>query len=159
MTYLQLLLTIKDLARARRVAAIEDIPMVYGLGADKRQRSLADPPPELNVLGVGVRLQPLLGIEIEELERPTLRLKSNNGLRQMHDGAVSANRPPDDIIRVLEVDDDGLGGRVGFALLPNADILVRLERLQRIRRGLLRFSRNIMLTQFCHDIDAGCIIY
>ena len=51
----------------------------------------------------------------------------------MHDGTVSADRSPDDIVCVLQVDDDGFRGGVGFVVdLAHTDVLVRLERLQRI---------------------------
>lgn len=79
---------------------------------------------------VGICLQALLGLQIEELQRLSLRLESYDGLRQMHDGAVSADRPPNNIVRVLQVDYNGLGGRIGFViLLSHTDVLVRLERL------------------------------
>lgn len=107
--------------------------MIDRLCADKGQSSLADPPPELNVLVVGICLQTLLGLQVEELERLPLRLESNDGLSQVHDSTVSADRPANDIVRVLEIDDDRLGGSVGFiVLLAHTDVLVRLERLQRI---------------------------
>lgn len=124
------MLAIEDLARRRRGAAIEHVPMIHRLCADKRQSGLTDPPPELNVLVVSICLQALLGLQIEELQCLSLGFESYDGLRQVHDGAVSADWPPDDIVRVLEVDDDRFGGRVGLVvLLANADVLVRLERL------------------------------
>jgi hypothetical protein len=79
---------------------------------------------------MGVCLQALLRLEVEQLQRPPLRLESNDRFRQMHDCTVSSNRPPDDIVCVLEVDNDCLGGRSGIVvLLADTDILVRLESL------------------------------
>ncbi len=102
--------------------------MVYGLCADKRKCSLADPSPKLNVLLMAVGLQTLFSLEIEQLQCPALRLESYDGLSQVHDGAVSAYRSPNDIVGVLEVDDDGLRGRVGFVInLSHANVLVGLE--------------------------------
>lgn len=102
--------------------------MVDRLCADKGQCGLADPPPELDVLVVSICLQTLLGLQVEELERLPLRLEGNDGLGQVHDGAVCADWPPNDIVRVLEVNDDRLGGCVGFiVLLADTDVLVRLE--------------------------------
>ena len=49
----------------------------------------------------------------------------------MHNGTVGADRAADDVVRVLEVDDDRLGGSVGLIiLLAHADVLVGLECLQ-----------------------------
>jgi hypothetical protein len=104
--------------------------VVHGLCADERKCCLADPSPELNVLLMAVCLQALLGLEVEELQSPSLRLESYDGLRQVHDGAVGANRSSDDIVCVLQIDDDCLGGGVGFIVdLTHANVLVGFERL------------------------------
>jgi hypothetical protein len=59
-----------------------------------------------------------------------LRLQSNNGLRQMHDGAISSNRPPHYVVDVLEVENDRLCRGIGVvALLAHADVGVGLESL------------------------------
>lgn len=76
-----------------------------------------------------VCLEALFGLKVEELQRLALRLESYDGLSQVHNGAICTNRSPDDVVCVLEVDDDGLGGSVGIVDLAHADILVRLERL------------------------------
>jgi hypothetical protein len=126
-------LAIKDLARRNSVLRVEHIPVVYGLCADKRKCSLADPPPKLDVLLMAVGLQTLFGLEVEQLQCPALRLESDDRLSQVHDGAVGPDRSPDDIVGVLEVDDDGLGGRVGFVVdLSHANVLVGLECLYRL---------------------------
>jgi hypothetical protein len=159
--YLKLLPSIEDLAWCHGVLGVEHVPMVHGFCADKRKSRLADPSPELDVLLMAVCLQTLLGLEVEELQRPTLRLKSDNRLSQVHDGAVGADRSPDDIVCVLEVDDDRLGGGVGFVVhLAHANVLVGLERLDSCQHpvhvGLAGASPH---TQFCHVIDADCITY
>jgi len=111
--------------------------MVHGLCADKRKGCLADPSPELDVLLMAVCLQTLLGLEVEQLQRPALRLESYDGLRQVHDGAVGAYRPSDDVVCVLQIDDDRLGGCVGFAVdLAHANVLVGLERLSKLSAHL-----------------------
>lgn len=62
----------------------------------------------------------------------------------MHDGAIGTNWSPNDIVRVLEVDDDGLGGSVGFVVdLSHTDILVGLECLN----TLLAFLRVPTLSE------------
>ena len=62
------------------------------------------------------------------MQRSSTCFESNDVLGPVHDGAVGANRSPDDIVGVLEVDDDGLGGRVGFGVdLSHANVLVGLE--------------------------------
>jgi hypothetical protein len=101
--------------------------VVHSLCADERKRSLADPPPKLNVLLMAVGLEALFGLEVEELQRPALRFESYDGLSQVHDGAVRANRPSDDVVRVLEVNDDRFGGSVGIGDLSHANVLVGLE--------------------------------
>jgi hypothetical protein len=102
--------------------------VVHGFGADQRKRGLADPPPKLDVLLMAVCLQALLGLEVEELQRPALRLERDDRLSQVHDGAVRADRSPNDIVCVLQIDDDRLGGGVGLVVdLAHAHVLVRLE--------------------------------
>jgi hypothetical protein len=111
--------------------------VIYSLGADERKSGLADPSPELNVLLMAVCLQALLGLEVEELQRPSLRLESYDGLGQVHDGAVGANRSPDDIVCVLEINDDRFGGGVGVGVdLAHANVLVGLERLLNVSAPL-----------------------
>ena len=74
-----------------------------------------------------VCLQTLFCLKVEELQRPTLRLQSNDGLSQVHDGAICPNWSSDNIVRILQIDDDRLRGSVGFVVhLAHADILVRL---------------------------------
>ena len=99
--YLQLLLTVEDLARRNRVLRVKHIPVIYGLGADEGKCGLADPSPELNVLLMAVGLQALFGLEVEELQRPTLRLERDNRLGQVHDSTVRADRSPYHIVRIL----------------------------------------------------------
>jgi hypothetical protein len=77
---------------------------------------------------MAVCLQALLGLEVEELQRPALRLERDDRLSQVHDGAVRADRSPNDIVCVLQIDDDRLGGGVGLVVdLAHAHVLVRLE--------------------------------
>ena len=122
--------------------------MVHSFCADKRKSCLADPPPKLDILLVAVRLQALLGLEVEQLQCPALCLESYDGLSQVHDGAISTNWSPNDVIRVLEVDDDSLGGSVGFVIdLAHTDILVGLECL------------NTMLVFICHRNVLGEAAY
>jgi len=153
---LELLAAVKDLARGYSVLRVKHIPVVYGLGADKRKGGLADPSPELNVFLMAVCLQALLGLEVEELQRPSLRLESYDGLCQVHDGAVGADRSPDDIVCVLEIDDDRLGGGVGVGVdLAHANVLVGLERLSSLSAqmtpaaqiGLLHSRSSAMISK------------
>lgn len=104
--------------------------MVYRLCANECESRLADPPPKLNVLLMAVCLEALFCLEVEELQRSALRPERNDGLSQVHDGAVCANWSSDNIVRVLEIDDDSLGRSIGFVVsLTHANVLVRLERL------------------------------
>jgi hypothetical protein len=74
---------------------------------------------------MGVRLNTLFSLKIEKLEGPTLSLERDDRFSQVHDGTVCSDGPPDNVVRVLEVDDDGLGraGSIGI-LLADADIFV-----------------------------------
>lgn len=133
--------------------------MIDSLGADKRECCLADPSPKLDVFLMAVCLQALLCLEVEQLQRPALGLQCYDGLSQMHDGAVGADRPSNHIVRVFEVDDDRLGGRAGLgADLAHADVLIRLERLWSVLVPVMsqRDAWDVR-TQFCHDIDAACL--
>jgi hypothetical protein len=105
--------------------------VVHSLRADQRKRSLADPPPENNVLLMAVCLQTLFCLKVEQLQRSSLRLQSNNRLSQVHNRTVCADRSANDIVCVLQVDDDGLGGGVGIVDLAHANVLVGLESLER----------------------------
>jgi hypothetical protein len=135
-------LAIEDLARRNSVLRVEHVPVVHGLCADERKCSLANPPPELNVFLMAVGLQTFFGLEVKQLQCPALRLESNDGLSQVHNGAVGADRSPDDIVGILKVDDDSLGGRVGFVVdLSHANVLVRLECL-----GLLSAYLHLVCT-------------
>ena len=106
--------------------------MVHSLRADQCKRSLADPPPENNVFLMAVCLQTLLCLKVEQLQRSTLRFQSNDWLSQVHNCTVCANRSANDIVCVLQIDDDGLGGGVGLVVdLAHANVLVGLESLER----------------------------
>lgn len=121
-------MAVEDLARRNSVLRVEDIPVVYGLCANERKGGLTDPPPKLNVLLVAVCLQAFLGLEVEQLQCPALCLERDDGLSQVHNGTVGADWSSDDIIRVLEVDNNSLGGRIGFVVdLAHTNILVGLE--------------------------------
>jgi hypothetical protein len=71
-----------------------------------------------------------------------LRLESYDGLSQVHNGTVRTNRPPDDVVRVLEIDDDCLGGGVGIGDLAYANILVGLECLYVLSANLSEGRRQ-----------------
>lgn len=104
----------------------EDVPVVHTLVTHESQGSLVDPPPIYNILGHGARLEALLGLQIEQLEGPRLGLERDDGLGQVHYGALGADGPPDDVVEVLEVQNDRLGRRVGLACLAHANVLVGL---------------------------------
>ena len=81
---------------------------------------------------MAICLQTLLCLQVEELQRLALRLQGNDGLSQVHDRTVCADRSADDIVCVLQVDDDRLGGGVGIIVdLAHANVLVGLESLWR----------------------------
>jgi hypothetical protein len=77
----------------------------------------------------------------------------------VHNGAVGTDRSPDDIVCVLQINDDRLGGGVGFVVdLAHAHVLVGFEGLGELLVLLLTADHlRIPHTQFCHDIEAGCV--
>ena len=103
---------------------IEYIPVKNARVGDKAQRTLADPLPEHNVLGHRIRLQLPFGVQVEDLQS-ALGLERDDILGPVHDGAVSLDGSPRDIIAVVQIDDDDLGGSF-IALLPHADVAVAL---------------------------------
>ena len=85
--------------------------MIHRLVANKTKRSFIDPSPENDVFVHITCLETLLCSKIEKLKSPRLCFQSNNGFGKVHYRAVCPNRPPDDIVQIIEVYDDGLRGR------------------------------------------------
>ena len=92
---------------------------------------------------MSVCLQALFCLKVEELQRPTLRLQSNDRFSQVHDGTICANWSADNIVCVLQVDDDGLGGGVGLVVdLAYANVFVGLKRLWQLSASSLTPTIN-----------------
>ena len=109
--------------------------MIDARGGNQTESGLANPTPEDDVLVMGVCLQTLLGLEVEQLQGPLLCLERDDGLGQVHDGAICSDRAANDVMEVLQVDDDGLGrGAVGGSL-ANAYPAIRLECLRSSSAG------------------------
>jgi hypothetical protein len=106
---------------------VEDVPVVDGSFSDQTQAGLTEPFPKDNIFVHCGRLQLGFGTQVEYLERPLLRLESNNLFAEVHDGTVSLDGPSDDIVAILEIDDDDLRGIGGFGRLTDTDVMVGLE--------------------------------
>lgn len=66
----------------------------------------------------------MLGSEVEDLDGAALRLEGNNVLAPVHDGTVSVDGAPEDLIVVLKVDNDNLRLVVFVELLADTDIVI-----------------------------------
>ncbi|PNY29194.1 Uncharacterized protein TCAP_00893 [Tolypocladium capitatum] len=123
-------IALKDLGR-RVLSGVVHVPVVDAGGGDETEGGLANPPPELDVLVHCARLELLLLLEVEDLQRPGLGLEGDDVPIPVHDGTVGLDGPTRDIVAILELDDDDLG-LSGLALLfSDADVGVGFERLQR----------------------------
>lgn len=100
---------------------------------DQTKAVCTDPFPVDNILTHRCRLQFLLLAEVEDLECSRLRLQCNDLSVPVHDRTVSLDRPFDDIIVVLEVDDDNVRViGIGRVLLSYTDIVIRFEGLAQV---------------------------
>ena len=85
-----------------------------------------------------------------------MRLQCNDLPIPVHDRTVSLDRPLDDIIVVLEVDDDNVGvGRVGRVLLSYTDIVIRFEGLTQVSTCAV-CEEERLLTHELNPIDFCC---
>lgn len=107
------------------LGSVIDVPVVDRRVGDEAKSVLANPLPVLDVLVHGRGLELCLGGEIEDLQRPRLRLQGDDLARPVHDGTVGFYGASLHIVAVLQVDDDDLG--LGVLLLLYADEGVGLE--------------------------------
>jgi hypothetical protein len=111
------------------LGSVIDVPMVDGGFRNQTQGLFAEPLPVHNILVHYRRLELLLDGEIENLDCPALSLEGDNVLAPVHDCTVGIDRPPHDLIVVLQVNNDDLWLVVLFELLANTDIVIRFEGL------------------------------
>lgn len=111
------------------LGSVIDVPVVDGGLGDQTQGLVAEPLPVDNILVHYRGLQLLLGGEVEDLNCPALGLEGDNVLAPVHDRTVSIDRPPHDLIVVLQVNNDDLWLVVLVELLANTDIVIRFEGL------------------------------
>lgn len=67
--------------------------------------------------------------KVEDLDCAALSFEGDNVLAPVHDGTVSVDRPPHDLIVVLQVNNDDLWLVVLIELLANTDIVIGFEGL------------------------------
>lgn len=103
--------------------------MVHGGVGNQTQGLVTEPLPVDDILVHHRRLELLLCLQVEDLNCPALRLECDDVLAPVHDGAVSVDRPPHDIVVVLQVNNDDLRLVIFVELLANADIVIRFESL------------------------------
>lgn len=140
----------------RVVGAVKHIPVVDGISRDQTQMSVVKPFPKHNRLVHGVRLQPLLGAQVEYLQRGTIGPQGDDELFCVHDGIVGTHVLSGDLIVVLQINDGHrVPARGGFS---NTDKPIRLQRRRlevkrRLRdpeRRQLRDFREINWYIVCH---------
>lgn len=90
--------------------------MIDAAGSDQTDCRLADPFPEHHILVHGAGLELLLLLQVEDLQGAGLGLESNYLTGPVHDGTISLDGPPRNVVAILQLDDDDLG-LCGFALL------------------------------------------
>lgn len=118
-TYLDVGIAVKRLHRSI-LAGVGDVPVVDGVLGDQTKGRLADPLPEGNIFTHCCRLQLRFLLEVEDLEGAT-GLQGNDMTRPVHDGGVRLDRPPGDIVVVLQVDDNDIGRARFVFLVSDAD--------------------------------------
>lgn len=76
----------------------------------------------------------------------------------MHDRAVRLDRPSDDIVGILEVNNDDFGLRILVNLLSHAYVVIRFEGLD---RGVNETSLSgiVSLTHELKPMDACCLVH
>jgi hypothetical protein len=114
-TYREILVSLEDFNRSC-LSRFEDIPVIDCSICYQTQRCLAEPLPEYHILVHCRRLQLCLRAEVKYLQGSRLCLERNDLLAPVHDGTISFDWSPNDIIALLEVYDDHFGLR-GFILL------------------------------------------
>lgn len=125
-TDIQVGIALKDLDR-RLLRSIVNVPVVDACCGDEAQSGLANPLPKLDVVIHGARLELLLLLEVENLQRPRLGLEGDDLAVPVHDGTVGLDGPACDVVAILELDDDDFG-LCGFALLlSNTNVGIGLE--------------------------------
>ena len=65
--------------------------------------------------------------QVEDLQCLPAGFESNHQLRPMHYGTVGLDRPPNDILCVLEVDNDDFGRSIIIYFLAYANVVVGLQ--------------------------------
>lgn len=137
MTNVQVGVTLEDL-NGSVLACIVHVPVEDAGGGDETEGGLANPLPELNILVHCARLELLLLLEVEDLERPRLGLEGNDLSVPVHDSTVGLDWPACHIVAILELDDNDLRlGRLAL-LLSDAYVRVGLECLGKVSSMILR---------------------
>ncbi len=118
-TYREICVPVKNFRRLR-LSRIKDIPVVYGSICNEPQACFAEPLPKYNILIHCGRLELLFLYEVEDLKGSLLGFEGDDLLVPMHDGTISFDRLPNDVVVILHVDDDDFGGIGRLLRLANA---------------------------------------
>ena len=107
------------------IRTLKNLPVEdRGLG-NHAQSGRTDPFPVNYIFIHCCRLELKLLTKIEDLEGSLVCLERNDLPIPMHNGAISLDRSPDDLIVVFEVDDDDLWGSIFTKLLTHAHKVIR----------------------------------
>lgn len=108
----------------RGLSRVEDIPVIHTCVCYKTERVLIEELPEHDIFIHGRRLEFVLVAQVKDLQRPLLSLQRYDQPIPVHNGAIRLDRPSDDIVRILEVDDYDFRLRVVVDFLPNANVVI-----------------------------------
>ena len=109
---------------------------------NKAQSAFIDELPKHNVLVHGRRLELALAAKVEDLYSPALGSEGNDELIPVHDGTICLDGPTDNIVAVLEVNDDDLGGSIVIDLLAHTNVVVGFECLVNSVRTISQRSKQ-----------------
>lgn len=123
-TYAQVGKSVKDL-NGLRLGRVKDIPVVDGSLRHQTQGLVTKPLPVHNILVHDSRLELLLCGQIENLDRSTLGFEGDDVAGPVHDGTVRVDRPLDNFIIVLQVDDNHLRLIIFAEFLTDTDEVIR----------------------------------
>lgn len=120
----------------RKLCSVIHVPMENGGVCYERNSVCTDPFPIGDIFAHCGRFQFLLLRKVEDLKCPRLGLECNDQPTPVHNGTICLDRPPSDIIVVLQIDDDNVGvARIRRILLPHTHIMIGLKCLLCMRKG------------------------
>ena len=123
--------------------------MIHGIIGDESQACFAEPLPKHYVLAHYRGLELLFLCEVEDLEGSLHCFEGDDLLGPVHDGTVSLDGPPHDVVAILHLNDDDLGGIGRLLGLTNAYVAVRFEGLRRVSASIRTLTAPRKYSHMC----------